>query len=191
MPPCDVACGIEVPTGRPSPTGWTAPPTWPKPATLPSRASPRRAGAAHRPAREVHARFPVGPLRHLQLSRLHHRPGRPTAEIENAIRNHLPSGRFPANGHPGQKRVTREHSCGSQKYGPSSKSRSSSSNTGASSVAPSALATERPRKLAPARPGILHLAPNYFRANPPLPAIFASFFSLPLSIAYTKRREAP
>ena len=35
----------------------------------------RRAGAAHRPAREAHARFPVGPLRHLQLSRLHHRPG--------------------------------------------------------------------------------------------------------------------
>ena len=34
-----------------------------------------RAGAAHRPAREAHARFPVGPLRHLQLSRLHHRPG--------------------------------------------------------------------------------------------------------------------
>ena len=34
----------------------------------------RRAGAAHRPAGEVHARFPVGPLRHLQLSRLHHRP---------------------------------------------------------------------------------------------------------------------
>ena len=32
-------------------------------------------GAAHRPAREAHARFPVGPLRHLQLSRLHHRPG--------------------------------------------------------------------------------------------------------------------
>ena len=27
------------------------------------------------PAREAHARFPVGPLRHLQLSRLHHRPG--------------------------------------------------------------------------------------------------------------------
>ena len=64
----------------------------------------------------VHARFPVGPLRHLQLSRLHHRPGRgnpgsrgrPSAprRVENAIRdlkygvglNHLPSGRFPANG---------------------------------------------------------------------------------------------
>ena len=64
-----------------------------------------------------HARFPVGPLRHLQLSRLHHRPGtgkpwnweadhRRHAEIENAIRdlkhgvglNHLPSGRFAANG---------------------------------------------------------------------------------------------
>ena len=34
------------------------------------------AGAAHRPACEAHARFPAGPLRHLQLSRLHHRPGR-------------------------------------------------------------------------------------------------------------------
>ena len=35
----------------------------------------RRAGAAHRPEGEAHARFPVGPLRQLQLSRLHHRPG--------------------------------------------------------------------------------------------------------------------
>ena len=35
----------------------------------------RRAGAAHRPAGETHARFPVGPLCQLQLSRLHHRPG--------------------------------------------------------------------------------------------------------------------
>ena len=43
--------------------------------SLPEQAR-RRAGAAHRPAREAHARFPVGPLRHLQLSRLHHRPGR-------------------------------------------------------------------------------------------------------------------
>ena len=81
--------------------------------SLPEQAR-RRAGAAHRPAREAHARFPVGPLRHLQLSRLHHRQGggnpgtggrRRHAEIENAIRdlkygvglNHLPSGRFPAN----------------------------------------------------------------------------------------------
>ena len=31
---------------------------------------------AHSPACEAHARFPAGPLRHLQLSRLHHRPGR-------------------------------------------------------------------------------------------------------------------
>ena len=74
------------------------------------------ADAAHRPAGEAHARFPTGPLRHLQLSRLHRRPGGETlepeadhrrhAEIENAIRdlkygvvlNHLPSGRFAANG---------------------------------------------------------------------------------------------
>ena len=64
----------------------------------------------------AHARFPAGPLRQLQLSRFHHRPGRGYlgnwrpdhrrhAEIENAIRdlkygvglNHLPSGRFAAN----------------------------------------------------------------------------------------------
>ena len=31
---------------------------------------------AHRPAGEARARFPAGPLRQLQLSRLHHRPGR-------------------------------------------------------------------------------------------------------------------
>ena len=103
-------------TGRPSPTGWRAPPTWRNQLhSLPEWAR-RRAGAAHRPAREAHARFPVGPLRQLQLSRLHHhREGdtleleadhRRHAEIENAIRdlkygvglNHLPSGRFPANG---------------------------------------------------------------------------------------------
>ena len=34
----------------------------------------RRAGAAHCPAGEADARFPTRPLRHLQLSRLHHRP---------------------------------------------------------------------------------------------------------------------
>ena len=60
-------------TGRPSPTGWRAPPLG-RNQSLPEQAR-RRAGAAHRPAREAHARFPVGPLRHLQLSRLHHRPG--------------------------------------------------------------------------------------------------------------------
>ena len=32
--------------------------------------------AAHRPASQAHAGFPIGPLRRLQLSRLHHRPGR-------------------------------------------------------------------------------------------------------------------
>ena len=36
----------------------------------------RRAGTAHRPAGEAGARFSTGSLRHLQLSRLHHRPGR-------------------------------------------------------------------------------------------------------------------
>ena len=77
----------------------------------------RRAGAAHCPAGEADARFPARPLRQIQLSRLHHRPrwgdagtGRPIiaahAEVENAIRdlkygvglNHMPSGRFAANG---------------------------------------------------------------------------------------------
>ena len=43
----------------------------------PFQSEPRhRTGAAHRPAGEANARFPTGPLRHLQLSRLHHRPGR-------------------------------------------------------------------------------------------------------------------
>ena len=42
---------------------------------IPKRAR-RRAGAAHNPVGETHARFPAGPLRRLQLSRLHHRPGR-------------------------------------------------------------------------------------------------------------------
>ena len=42
---------------------------------LPGRGG-RRAGRAHRPAGEAGARFPVGPLRQIQLSRLHHRPGR-------------------------------------------------------------------------------------------------------------------
>ena len=34
------------------------------------------AAPVRRPAGEAHARLPTGPLRHLQLSRLHHRPGR-------------------------------------------------------------------------------------------------------------------
>ena len=42
---------------------------------LPGRAR-RRAGAAHRPAGEADTRFPARPLRQIQLSRLHHRPGR-------------------------------------------------------------------------------------------------------------------
>ena len=41
-----------------------------------SKRARRRAGAAHRPAGEADARLSTGPLRHLQLSRLHHRPGR-------------------------------------------------------------------------------------------------------------------
>ena len=38
-----------------------------------------RAGTAHRPAGEADARFPTGPLRQIQLSWLHHRPGRGVA----------------------------------------------------------------------------------------------------------------
>ena len=45
---------------------------------LPGRGR-RRAGTAHRPAGEADARFPTGPLRQIQLSRLHHRPGRGVA----------------------------------------------------------------------------------------------------------------
>ena len=42
----------------------------------PFQGEPRsRPSAAHSPAGEAHARFPTGPLRQLQLSRLHHRPG--------------------------------------------------------------------------------------------------------------------
>ena len=57
-------------------TGWTAPPMWPKPPTPPSRVSrmPCRYGSSS--GGEAHARFSTGSLRHLQLSRLHHRPGR-------------------------------------------------------------------------------------------------------------------
>ena len=77
----------------------------------------RRAGAAHCPAGEADARFPARPLRHLQLSRLHHRPRwgrrwswRPTTAATPRSRtpfatsstasglNHMPSGRFAANG---------------------------------------------------------------------------------------------
>ena len=45
---------------------------------LPGQAG-RRAGAAHCPAGEADARFPTRPLRQIQLSWLHHRPGRGVA----------------------------------------------------------------------------------------------------------------
>ena len=45
---------------------------------LPGRGG-RRAGTAHRPAGEADARFPTRPLRQIQLSWLHHRPGRGVA----------------------------------------------------------------------------------------------------------------
>ena len=62
--------------GRRFLTGWTVPLLWPRPPTPPSRVSPTphrcgssSGGCSPRP-------FPTGSLRHLQLSRLHHRPGR-------------------------------------------------------------------------------------------------------------------
>ena len=101
-------------TGRPSPTGWRAPPMWPKPATLPSRASrtPRRCGSSSGPTPgsqlalfatySYHGFITDREGETLELEADHRRH----AEIENAIRdlkygvglNHLPSGRFPANG---------------------------------------------------------------------------------------------
>ena len=67
-------------------TDWTPIPYWMEGAAdvaetsyIPFQSEPKaahRTGAAHRPAGEAHTRFPVGPLRQLQLSRLHHRPGR-------------------------------------------------------------------------------------------------------------------
>ena len=104
-------------TGRPSPTGWRAPPMWPKPATLPSRASRTPA-----PVRLIVRRVKPTPGSQLALFATYSYHGfitdregetleleadhRRHAEIENAIRdlkygvglNHLPSGRFPANG---------------------------------------------------------------------------------------------
>ena len=61
-------------SGRPSPIGWRAPPTWPRLTTRPSRANPTP--AAHRTQGQAHARLPTGAVHQLQLSRLHHRPGR-------------------------------------------------------------------------------------------------------------------
>ena len=76
----------------------------------------RPAGAAHRPAGEADARFPARPLRQIQYHAfITDRDGetleleadhRRHAEVENAIRdlkygvglNHMPSGRFAANG---------------------------------------------------------------------------------------------
>ena len=65
--------------GRRFLTGWTVPPMCRDHLhPLPGRGG-RRAGTAHRPAGEADARFPARPLRQIQLSRLHHRPGRGVA----------------------------------------------------------------------------------------------------------------
>ena len=65
--------------GRRFLTGWTVPPMWRDHLhPLPGRGG-RRAGTAHRPAGEADARFPTRPLRQIQLSWLHHRPGRGVA----------------------------------------------------------------------------------------------------------------
>ena len=104
--------------GRRFLTGWTVPPMWPRPPAPPSR--PRRTPA---PVRLIVRRVKPTPgsqlalFAKIQLSWLHHRPGRggcsnwrltiaATPRSRNAIRdlkygvglNHLPSGRFAANG---------------------------------------------------------------------------------------------
>ena len=58
---------------------WAPVPYWMDGAADVTETTCRRTGTAHRPAGEADARFPTGPLRHLQLSRLHHRPGRGVA----------------------------------------------------------------------------------------------------------------
>ena len=104
-------------TGPRSPTGWMAPPMWPRPLTLPSRVSPNAA-----PVRLIVRRVQPTPGSQLALFATYSYHGfitdrdgetleleadhRRHAEIENAIRdlkygvglNHLPSGRFAANG---------------------------------------------------------------------------------------------
>ena len=89
----------------------------------------RRDRAAHRPAGQAHPRLPTGPIRQIQLSRLHHRPrgpnpvpgGRspspprrdrerhpdPASSAGQVLKygmglNHLPLGRFPANPEPAE-----------------------------------------------------------------------------------------
>ena len=55
----------------------------------------RRAGTAHRPAGEADARFPTGPLRQIQLSRLHHRPERGVARTGGWTIAATPRSRMP------------------------------------------------------------------------------------------------
>ena len=65
---------------------WTPIPYWMEGAAdvaetsyTPFKSEPRRrAGTPHRPKGETHSRLPTGAVRQLQLSRLHHRPGRET-----------------------------------------------------------------------------------------------------------------
>ena len=103
--------------GRPYPTGWTAPPLWRRPPTRPSRVSPtpHRCGSSSggcKPTPGSQLALFASYSYHgcitdrdgdtLELEADHRRH----AEIENAIRdlkygvglNHLPSGRFAANG---------------------------------------------------------------------------------------------
>ena len=105
-------------TGRPCPTGWRAPPTWPRPPTR----TPFDSQPDATPVRLIIRRVKPTPGSQLALftnysyhAFITDREGqtldleadhRRHAEIENAIRdlkygvglNHLPSGRFPANG---------------------------------------------------------------------------------------------
>ena len=66
-------------------TGWTVPPMWPRPPAPPSR--PRRTPRRSIVRRVKDARFPTGPLRQIQLSRLHQRDGE-LLELEADHRRH-------------------------------------------------------------------------------------------------------
>ena len=100
----------------PFPTGWTAPPMWQRPPISPSRVSPtpRRCGLIVRRVKPTPGSQLA--LFDLQLSRLHHRPrwgdagtggrsspSRRDRECDTHLKygvglNHMPSGRFAANG---------------------------------------------------------------------------------------------
>ena len=61
---------------------------WPRPPTFPSRASPTPYRRVSSSAGEANSRLPTRPLCHLQLSRLHRRPGRRYPGTEADHRRH-------------------------------------------------------------------------------------------------------